>query len=234
MRIKILPLLAVVSMIAFSSCTQTVISSGMTVSVPSSHGIKKPVVAHTRNEEKQILIESEGQAPQVEVVDYVFENEIRKFSNLTGAKVVASVPLFGHRPSVKGDLVVIEEPGRVRIVIKDSLIFELNRDRIVDDSILKAFAAAFGDGNSLVAIAAFSDGAGSEDFNASITERRAKAVAERLEVMGISPSRLLVFGCGSSNPIAPNSTVDGRAANRRLEIYVYPEGMFVNNVCGQE
>ncbi len=235
MRIKILPLLATVSTVVFlSGCGQTVINTGVTVTIPPKHGTSKvKMEVSSVNREESVLEEAEGREPQVEVTDYIFEKEINTFKGLTGAKVVASLPLFGNSPSVNGDLLVVEEPQRARIIVRDSLIFELNRDRIVNDSLIRAVAQSFGNGNSLIVVAAFSDSSGTDDFNDLITERRAEAVKKALEGFGIPPSRILAFGCGSAKPIAPNSTVDGRAANRRIEIYVYPENMYVDGVCGQ-
>ncbi|WP_258925554.1 OmpA family protein, partial [Pseudomonas paracarnis] len=39
---------------------------------------------------------------------------------------------------------------------------------------------------------------------------------------GVDPSRLQTFGAGSSSPIAPNDTAEGRAQNRRVEIKLVP------------
>ncbi|OMH41410.1 OmpA family protein [Desulfurobacterium indicum] len=237
MRIKILPLLATVSTAVFlSSCSQTVINTGVTVTIPPKRETPREtpkVEIPSVNREESVLEEAEERKPQVEISDYIFEKEINAFEGLTGAKVVASLPLFGNPPSVNGDLLVVEEPQRARIIIRDSLIFELNRDRIINDSLIRAVAQTFGKGNSLIIIAAFSDSSGTNDFNDLITEKRAEAVRKKLESFGVPSYRILAFGCGSARPIAPNSTVDGRAANRRIEIYVYPENMYVDGVCGQ-
>ncbi|WP_022846928.1 MULTISPECIES: OmpA family protein [unclassified Desulfurobacterium] len=235
MRIKILPLLATIStIVVLSGCGQTVVNTGVTITIPPKKAVPEVKVSvPSVNREEEALKEAEGKEPQIEVSKYIFENEVKAFRDLTGAKVIASVPLFGHLPSIKGDLLVVEEPQRVRIIIKDSLIFELNRDRIVNDSVIKAIAQSFNGKNSLLVIAGFSDSTGTDDFNNLITERRAEAVKKELESLGIPSYRILAFGCGSSKPIAPNSTVDGRAANRRVEVYVYPENMYVDNVCGQ-
>ena len=63
-----------------------------------------------------------------------------------------------------------------------------------------------------------SDSTGGEEFNLRITERRAGAIREWLVGQGIDESRLEATGCGERQPIAPNTTAQGRAANRRVEI----------------
>jgi outer membrane protein OmpA-like peptidoglycan-associated protein len=50
--------------------------------------------------------------------------------------------------------------------------------------------------------------------------KRAKRVADELAARGIEASRLLYRGYGSSKPLAPNDTEEGRAKNRRVEITI--------------
>ncbi len=61
------------------------------------------------------------------------------------------------------------------------------------------------------------DGDGSDDFNLKLSQQRAEAVKGQLVKMGISDSRLTAKGYGKSLPIGDNSTVEGKANNRRVE-----------------
>jgi outer membrane protein OmpA-like peptidoglycan-associated protein len=61
------------------------------------------------------------------------------------------------------------------------------------------------------------DSDGDEALNQELSERRAKAVADRLAEMGIDSSRLTSKGWGESKPAGPNNTSEGKAANRRVE-----------------
>lgn len=71
---------------------------------------------------------------------------------------------------------------------------------------------------TIVEIAGHSDSRGTADYNQALSQRRAEAVAERLTgPLGIDPSRVNATGYGEEAPIASNDTVDGRAANRRVE-----------------
>jgi OOP family OmpA-OmpF porin len=60
------------------------------------------------------------------------------------------------------------------------------------------------------------DSSGSEAYNQGLSERRAQTVATYLEGKGIGAGRLKVSGAGESEPIADNTTKDGRAQNRRV------------------
>ncbi len=83
-------------------------------------------------------------------------------------------------------------------------------------------AASTLNSNSLVNIevVGHTDSVGSESYNQSLSERRAAAVVEYLTNNGVSGSRLISTGMGESNPVADNSTSDGRYRNRRVELVV--------------
>jgi outer membrane protein OmpA-like peptidoglycan-associated protein len=61
------------------------------------------------------------------------------------------------------------------------------------------------------------DGDGDIETNQLLSEKRAKAVMDKLIKMGIDKSRLKSKGLGESNPIAENTTAEGKANNRRVE-----------------
>ncbi len=65
------------------------------------------------------------------------------------------------------------------------------------------------------------DSVGSAAYNLKLSERRAKAVYEKLIELGIDKNRLTYKGYGETRPIAPNTTEEGRAQNRRVEAHLY-------------
>ena len=69
-------------------------------------------------------------------------------------------------------------------------------------------------------VSGHTDSTGSADYNLKLSRERAGSVAAYLQGQGVKQSRFEVMGLGSSNPIASNSTVDGRALNRRVEIKI--------------
>lgn len=62
------------------------------------------------------------------------------------------------------------------------------------------------------------DDNGSSKFNADLSERRAKAVAQIFKSMGVAEDQLFYQGAGETLPAADNATEEGRAKNRRVEI----------------
>lgn len=70
-----------------------------------------------------------------------------------------------------------------------------------------------------VRVEAHSDSQGAEAANQALTEARALSVARALVAKGVDCKRLLPVGFGETKPVADNGTVEGRAANRRVELY---------------
>ena len=61
--------------------------------------------------------------------------------------------------------------------------------------------------------------------NWHLSAHRAISVLEMMVQNGISPKRLSARGFGEQRPIQSNDTKEGKAANRRVEIYVVASGM---------
>ncbi len=60
------------------------------------------------------------------------------------------------------------------------------------------------------------DNTGADSYNQKLSQRRAQTVAAYLEGKGIATGRLAASGAGESQPVADNTTADGRAQNRRV------------------
>ncbi len=72
----------------------------------------------------------------------------------------------------------------------------------------------------VVEVAGYSDSKGSAASNYKLSERRARAVANYFILKGVSDANLVISGYGPDNPIADNSTPEGRAKNRRVELHI--------------
>jgi outer membrane protein OmpA-like peptidoglycan-associated protein len=66
------------------------------------------------------------------------------------------------------------------------------------------------------------DSTGADAYNQTLSERRARSVADYLSTRGVSGARIATRGFGETQPIASNDTEEGRAANRRVEIKLVP------------
>lgn len=72
-----------------------------------------------------------------------------------------------------------------------------------------------------LSISGYSDNVGDSRSNLRLSEKRAESCYEYLISKGISASRLTFRGYGEVNPVASNSTAEGRRANRRVEFDLY-------------
>jgi outer membrane protein OmpA-like peptidoglycan-associated protein len=64
------------------------------------------------------------------------------------------------------------------------------------------------------------DNVGSEATNSELSLRRAISVRDYLTSLGVAAANIAVDGYGPSQPVADNTTIDGRARNRRVEIVI--------------
>lgn len=69
-----------------------------------------------------------------------------------------------------------------------------------------------------ILIEGYTDSSGSARANQALSRRRAEAVRDALVAEGVATSRITSVGRGESNPVASNSTAQGRARNRRVVV----------------
>ena len=67
-------------------------------------------------------------------------------------------------------------------------------------------------------IVGHSDSSGDLEMNRALSERRAEAVRAALVERGVAPGQLAAEGVGYLAPLTANSTEEGRAINRRVEL----------------
>jgi OOP family OmpA-OmpF porin len=72
--------------------------------------------------------------------------------------------------------------------------------------------------NVKVEVNGYCDAIGGVAYNLKLSQRRAEAVAAYLEDKGIPASQLIPQGFGKTHFVATNSTAEGRAENRRVEL----------------
>ncbi len=83
--------------------------------------------------------------------------------------------------------------------------------------------------NTDVTIIGYTDNTGTEQLNQTLSLERAQSVETYLEGAGISATRLKAVGDGWNNPIASNATPEGRAQNRRVEMYITADNQMIQN-----
>ena len=85
-----------------------------------------------------------------------------------------------------------------------------------DAAVINKLSASFP--NLKVDISGHTDWIGTDAYNQALSERRANVVRDYLVRKGVDAGRTRVFAYGETEPVAPNTTAEGRALNRRTEI----------------
>lgn len=120
----------------------------------------------------------------------------------------------------------------VKVTFDSGVLFATNKYDL--NSVAKANLAEFARvlqeySDADVAIFGHTDSTGSDAINDPLSVNRANAVADYLMSLGVSASQIKsVEGFGSKEPVADNSTAEGRKANRRVEIYMYASEEMIN------
>ena len=72
-----------------------------------------------------------------------------------------------------------------------------------------------------ILVTGHTDSDGTEEYNQTLSEKRAKSVSDYTIGQGINSSRFSIIGLGETEPVASNETVDGKHLNRRVEIAIF-------------
>lgn len=111
----------------------------------------------------------------------------------------------------------------IKVTFDSGILFPLNGTQLNDSSKkeLKKFANKMTDlKDTDIAIYGHTDNTGTAEVNERISRQRAESVLAYLKTCGIEDSRLTSQGLSFTDPVADNATADGRAKNRRVEIYI--------------
>jgi outer membrane protein OmpA-like peptidoglycan-associated protein len=124
---------------------------------------------------------------------------------------------------VLGDAEVRREGEGIVINFKEKVLFAFNSsdlggnaqgnlDKLVN--ILNKYP------DTNIEVIGHTDSKGSDDYNKTLSERRATSVTSYLRTHNINNSRLGAKGMGENDPVATNDTEEGRAQNRRVEFVI--------------
>jgi OOP family OmpA-OmpF porin len=130
----------------------------------------------------------------------------------------------GLEPRVNGCPLEGVEVRQDRLLPRQPLAFAVNTDVLLAESlpVLAQLAEAIRARPWIqkLRIEGHTDNSGSNDFNQSLSLRRAESVRRWLVEQGLDAARLEVAGFGPDHPIADNATEAGRASNRRVDFVI--------------
>lgn len=165
------------------------------------------------------------------VADYlvskgVREDAIRVIGRGSLEPLVSNKTLEGRKENRRvGILVVAELRALDTIIFPSATLFERRQGGLsaaglaalednytkTKDILLRA---------SYIEIVGHTDNVGSDDYNMELSEQRAAAVRDFLIKKGVDDTVIITTGMGESMPVASNSTPEGRAQNRHVEVLI--------------
>ena len=125
----------------------------------------------------------------------------------------------------------------VKVTFDSGILFATNKADLnaASKSSLQQFANVLKQNSDCdVAIIGHTDNTGSDAINNPLSVNRATSVSNYLKSLGVSASQIKsVEGQGSTNPVADNSTAEGRKQNRRVEVYMYASQKMIQDAQQQ-
>ena len=119
----------------------------------------------------------------------------------------------------------------IKVTFDSGILFATNKSDLnaASKSSLLKFAASLKETPETdVTIYGHTDNTGSRDVNVRLSRDRAESVAAFLVSNGIRKDRLTTEGKAFDEPVADNSTAEGRAQNRRVEVYITANKQMIN------
>ena len=121
---------------------------------------------------------------------------------------------------------VKQEARGMVITLSGAVLFETAKWTLIGTAQTKlndvANALTKQDKDSSMVVEGYTDSQGALAMNNELSQKRADSVRTYLVSRGIASDRITAKGMGPSNPIADNTSPEGRANNRRVEIIVSP------------
>ncbi|MCJ8170116.1 OmpA family protein [Atopomonas sediminilitoris] len=118
-------------------------------------------------------------------------------------------------PMPADETIVLSDVDEVLFAFDSAELTEGAKARLAEVALrLKQFP------NAVITVGGHTDSVGADSYNQGLSERRAQSAHDYLVSQGVNDDQLNPMGYGESRPMADNATREGRAQNRRVELFV--------------
>ena len=121
----------------------------------------------------------------------------------------------------------------IKVTFDSGILFATNKADLnaASKASLTQFAEVLKENKDMdIAIFGHTDNTGTDAVNNPLSKNRAQSVSKFLKSQGVSSSQIkTIDGQGSKNPVADNSTAEGRKQNRRVEVYMYASEQMIKD-----
>ncbi|MEM9339592.1 MAG: OmpA family protein [Bacteroidota bacterium] len=184
----------------------------------------------------KVILESLSDGTRVDSTTLDVETGMYRFVVESGKKYAVSVDVDGYiaeeenfdftasslTDTINRNIKMIPIKKGETVVLKN-VFFDFNRATLQSTSYLSlnriVTLIQSGEVGS-IEIAGHTDSQGTEEYNLSLSQRRAKAVKDYLISEGVVPEKLTVKAYGETRPLASNDSKEGRTQNRRVEFKI--------------
>lgn len=194
---------------------------------------------YTEDEKNSSLLSNMGLARAELVKSWLVtkglkRNQIKTAANKIGQLKANGAGLWNNAINLKlgkGFLGKLSDDGNKRLSAFESgigakplnLYFETGKNNLVIDDNVRKYLAELkfyldNKSDKKVSVVGHTDNVGDANKNATLSKERANFVKNLLSRSGINATQMVADGKGQTAPIANNSTADGRAKNRRVEV----------------
>ncbi|MEY8711859.1 OmpA family lipoprotein [Mangrovibacter phragmitis] len=117
----------------------------------------------------------------------------------------------------QGDNIVLNMPNNVTFDSNSAVLKPAGANTLTGVAmVLKEYP------KTAVNVVGYTDSTGGHDLNMRLSQQRADSVGSALITQGVAGNRVHTSGMGPANPVASNTTAEGKAQNRRVEITLSP------------
>ncbi len=180
-----------------------------------------------RDKGKRALIGGLLGAAAGTAIGYSLDQQANEVANALGTGV-NNDPLASLDPNK--NIIVSKHPNFVKIMFRDRMMFATASSELQPTARAKVNKVATLLENypqTVVGVAGFTDNQGSFEYNKKLSEERAHTVANILSINGKPYTK----GCAYDKAIAPNTSKESRALNRRVEVYLYANKNVMADPC---
>ncbi len=131
------------------------------------------------------------------------------------------------RAAMGSDVKIVNTGSQLVVSLPESITFPTNSSVVkasLQDDLLELAQIINKYPNTTIEVVGHTDNTGTLEYNQALSEQRARAVRGILISGGVSGNRIVAYGAGETRPVASNADAAGRQANRRVEIYITPNG----------
>lgn len=136
----------------------------------------------------------------------------------------------------EAEVEIINEGEAIRVTFDSGILFASSSSALSKDAreALKRFSQNMKDNpDTDIKIVGHTDITGRYEYNMQLSEKRAESVFHFLRNEGVAQERMIPLGVGPDEPIADNGTKEGRAKNRRVEVYILPSAKMIKEAQAQ-